>query len=196
MLDNHSVGCYTYNVSPSDDVLTARKFPSFVNPCPRTLRNPHNKISVRDPRDDNAFSKTGNSLLLGRNFGPVRGSSRRDMGMASPDLHRPEMLARKWVGHASRTRILPKAGAEDTTVGRPRNDTGGQNVLQNKRFIGREGESSKTYSTETKRVTFSIGDDGEKEGGLINEGLSQNAFENNRDINLIWIKFSGRPECS
>ncbi len=52
------------------------------------------------------------------------------------------------------------------------------------------------YAAELKRVIASIGDEGDKEGRYHeNEGMPQNVYENNRDTNMIRIKFIGRPEC-
>jgi hypothetical protein len=52
------------------------------------------------------------------------------------------------------------------------------------------------YVTEIKRVNPFMGGEGDKKGGLKNERLSQNVYENNRDRNLTQIKFIPRPECS
>jgi hypothetical protein len=97
---------------------------------------------------------------------------------------------------ARRRRACPQNECFLEKGGASRNSVGSQNVSQNKEFTLQDGVFTEMYAAELKRVIASIGDEGDKEGRYHeNEGMPQNVYENNRDTNMIRIKFIGRPEC-
>jgi hypothetical protein len=60
--------------------------------------------------------------------------------------------------------------------------------------VGRE-DFRKIYVIGFKRVNSCLADPVNKKGGIKNEGITKDVYENKLDTKLTWVKFSTRPEC-